>query len=223
MATILLIEDDKDLNLITKNFLENKGFTVITSFNGLDALTVYSENKIDLILSDIMMPLMDGYGVLKNIRKENKAIPFIFMTARTDKPSKELGYEMGLDDYIVKPFDLDELYYKINAILRRILIEETKDLKIGNLKINNDEHAVYINDELVSFTVREFDILYAMLKNPKKTYTRNHLMEEFWDYDSSTTSRTVDVYMAKIRDKCKDCDGFSIETVHGLGYKVVLK
>lgn len=222
MLKILLVEDDKDLNLLTSAYLKDAGHTVTSVFNGLDALDKVYEEKYDLVLSDIMMPLCDGFEMAKEIRKFNDEIPIIFMTARDDKPSKQLGYRVGIDDYLVKPVDFDELILKINAIARRLKLD-SKDLVVGNLKMNKEEHAAYINEEEINFSVREFDILYAMLSNPKKTFTRGKLMEDFWDYDSSATSRTVDVYLSKLRDKTKTCDGFEIQTVHGLGYKVVLK
>ena len=223
MLNILLVEDDKDLNMVTTSDLKEAGYQVKSVYNGLDALKVFEEEKFDLILSDIMMPLCDGYELAREIRSFNSEIPILFMSARDDKPSKQLGYKVGIDDYITKPFDLDELVFKINAIARRLNIGQSKNLIVGNFKMDKDEHMAYINDEEISLTVREFDILYKMLSYPKKTFTRSKLMEEFWDYDSSATSRTVDVYMAKLRDKTKVCDGFEIQTVHGLGYKVILK
>ena len=223
MIRILLLEDDKDLNMLTTSYLKSAGFLVTSVFNGLDGLNKFGEEKYDLIISDIMMPLCDGFEFAREIREFNKEVPIIFMTARDDKPSKQLGYKIGIDDYIVKPFDLDELILKINAIARRLKIYSSEDLIIGNLTMNKEERVVYINEEEVSFTVREFDILYCMLQFPKKIFTRGRLMEDFWGFDSSATSRTVDVYMAKLRDKTKNCDGFEIQTVHGLGYKVVFK
>lgn len=223
MLRILYVEDDHDLNMITTSYLKKSGYFVSSFANGLDAVNDIYENKYDIILTDIMMPLCDGFELARMVREFDKEIPIIFMTARDDKPSKQLGYKVGIDDYIVKPFDLDELILKLEAIARRLKIGMTEELVIGNLKMNNEEHTAYINDEELPLTVREFDILYHMLKFPKKTFTRGKLMEDFWDYDSSATSRTVDVYMAKIREKTKNCDGFEIQTVHGLGYKVVLK
>lgn len=223
MLRILYVEDDYDLNMITTSYLKKSGYFVSSFANGLDAVNDIYENKYDIILTDIMMPLCDGFELARMVREFDKEIPIIFMTARDDKPSKQLGYKVGIDDYIVKPFDLDELILKLEAIARRLKIGMTEELVIGNLKMNNEEHTAYINDEELPLTVREFDILYHMLKFPKKTFTRGKLMEDFWDYDSSATSRTVDVYMAKIREKTKNCDGFEIQTVHGLGYKVVLK
>ena len=222
MLRILLAEDDKDLNMLTTSYLQSSGHTVKSVFNGLDALKELEEAKYDLILSDIMMPLLDGYGLAREIRSFDSDIPIIFMSARDDKPSKQLGYKVGVDDYLTKPFDLDELILKINAIARRLKLDAKMELVIGNLVMNKEEHTAYIDNEEISLTVREFDILYCMLSYPKKTFTRSKLMEDFWDFDSSATSRTVDVYMAKLREKTKNCDGFEIQTVHGLGYKVVL-
>ena len=223
MIRILLAEDDKDLNEVVSSYLRAEGYEIDSVFNGLDALNKIYENKYDIVLSDIMMPLCDGYELARTIREENKSIPIIFMSARDDKPSKQIGYKAGIDDYITKPFDLDELVFKIKAIARRIDINTSSIIEIGNFKMDFDEHNAYINGNELSLTVREFDILYALLSNPKKTFTRSKLMEEFWDYDSSATSRTVDVYLSKLRDKTKECTGFEIQTVHGLGYKVVLK
>ena len=223
MIKILLVEDDKDLNFLTSSKLKSENYLVDCFYNGIDALKAFEEEHYDLILSDIMMPLCDGFELAKMVREINKDVPIIFMSARDDKPSKQIGYRIGIDDYITKPFDLDELVFKVKAIIRRLKIDSSAELVIGNFKMNKEEHTAYLDDNEVSLTVREFDILYAMLLNPKKTFTRSRLMEDFWDFDSSATSRTVDVYMAKIRDKTKECDGFEIVTVHGLGYKVVLR
>ena len=223
MVNILLAEDDKDLNLLTSTYLKKAGFNVVSVYNGLDALNKFYEEKFDLVLSDIMMPLCDGFELAKDIRSYDKVIPIIFLSARDDKPTKQMGYRIGVDDYITKPFDLDELVLKINAICRRLNINQIQEIVVGNLRMNNEERIAVVDDEELNLSVREFNILYHLLQNPKKTFTRGKLMEDFWDYDSSATSRTVDVYMAKLRDKTKNCNGFSIETVHGLGYKVILK
>ena len=223
MVNILLAEDDKDLNLLTSTYLKKAGFNVVAVYNGLDALNKFYEEKFDLVLSDIMMPLCDGFELAKDIRSYDKVIPIIFLSARDDKPTKQMGYRIGVDDYITKPFDLDELVLKINAICRRLNINQIQEIVVGNLRMNNEERIAVVDDEELNLSVREFNILYHLLQNPKKTFTRGKLMEDFWDYDSSATSRTVDVYMVKLRDKTKNCNGFSIETVHGLGYKVILK
>ncbi len=223
MIQILVVEDDKALNTIVSRYLGDNGFNCISAYDGEEALEKFYDLRPDFVISDIMMPKMDGYSLASAIRKENKEIPILFMSARDDKPSIQYGYHLEIDDYIVKPFDIDELVLKVKAIIRRSNIKKNNTLIIGNLRMDNEEHMAYIDDEELPLTVREFDILFKMLSNPKRTYTRGQLMEEFWDYDSSATSRTVDVYMVKIREKTNKCDGFSIVTVHGLGYKVVLK
>lgn len=223
MAKILIVEDDKQMNELVCSYLEGTGYEVTGCFNGLEALQFFQDQSFDLIISDIMMPQMDGFALVEKIRSQNSQIPIIFMSARDDKFSKQLGYKVGVDDYVVKPFDLDELVLKVGAILRRTTINDNQKLTIGNLTLDQEEHTAYVDDNELSLTVREFDLLFKLLSYPKKTFTRSQLMDEFWDYDSSATSRTVDVYMAKLRDKTSNCTGFEIVTVHGLGYKVVLK
>lgn len=223
MAKILVVEDDQDLNRIIIKSLRDRGYDVTSAVNGLDALEKTEGVKFDMILTDIMMPKMDGFELAESIRAVDREIPIVFMTAKDDKPSKMLGYSIGVDDYIVKPFDIDILIMKIGAILRRARIEAERELEIGNFRINSEERSASINGEEINLTVREFDILFKLLSYPRKTFTRSALMEEFWDYDSSATSRTVDVYMVKLREKTAAADGFEIQTVHGLGYKLVLK
>ena len=145
------------------------------------------------------------------------------MTALDDKASKQRGYKLGIDDYVAKPIDTDILILRVGALLRRANIERSRELTAGNLRMNMDEHTAYVDGEEMPLTVREFDLLYKLLSFPKRTFTRAQLMDEFWGYDASATSRTVDVYMAKLREKTAACSGFEIVTVHGLGYKAVLK
>ena len=223
MIKILVVEDDKDLNRFVSMSLSGSGYDVISAFDGVKALQEFENTKFDMVLTDIMMPNMDGFELAQNIRIFDKTTPIIFMTAKDDKPSKMLGYRIGIDDYVTKPFDIDVLILKINALLRRAKIESDKVINIGNFTMCKDEHVATLNGNELALTVREFDILFKFLSYPKKTFTRSQLMEEFWDYDSSATSRTVDVYVAKIREKTAGCDGFEIVTVHGLGYKVILK
>lgn len=223
MAKILIVEDDKELNNSVCDYFESSDFVVRKAYNGAEGLVEVQKGGIDIIISDIMMPVMDGFSFVEKVRETNPQIPIIFMTARDDKFSKQLGYKIGIDDYVVKPFDIDELVLKVGAILRRAKITTTEKLVVGNLSLDKEEHTAYLDGKELALTVREFDLLFKLLSYPKKTFTRSQLMEEFWDYDSSATSRTVDVYMAKLRDKTSTCTGFEIVTVHGLGYKVILK
>ena len=223
MLKILVAEDDRAMNGFVSSYLRDSGYEVKSCYDGEEALAAWSETAFALIISDIMMPKMDGFALAENIRVSDKSTPIIFMSAKDDKPSKMYGYKLGIDDYVTKPFDIDELMMKIAALLRRAKIQTEKQLCVGNFVMNSEEHTALVNGAELSLTVREFDLLFKLLSYPKKTFTRSALMEEFWDYDSSATSRTVDVYMAKIREKTAACNGFEILTVHGLGYKAVLK
>ena len=222
MIKILVAEDDKDLNRLVCTYLLNKGYEVCACLDGEKAIDEICKNEFSLVISDIMMPGADGYEVAKVLREKGQT-PLIFITAKEDKQSQLLGYGVGVDDYIIKPFDPDVLMLKVAALLRRAGIEESKELVVGNLVMKSEEYVASVDGEELSLSVREFNLLFKLLSYPKKTFTRSALMAEFWDYDSSATSRTVDVYMAKLRDKTSACDGFEILTVHGLGYKAVLK
>lgn len=220
---ILLAEDDAALNLLARNSLIDCGYDVTSVFDGKEALRQFAAQSFDMVISDVMMPYFDGFELAEIIRKSDKRIPILFMTALDDKASKQRGYGIGIDDYVAKPVDMDILVLRVGALLRRANIERARELTAGNLRMNMDEHTAYVDGEELPLTVREFDLLFKFLSFPKRTFTRTQLMEEFWDYDSSATSRTVDVYMAKLREKTSACNGFEIVTVHGLGYKAVLK
>ena len=223
MFKILIVEDDKDLNKTVCSFLNHSGYEAIGCLNANDAYDALVDNIIDLIVSDIMLPGTDGFEFATNVRELNEEIPIIFMTAKDDIASKQKGFRIGVDDYMVKPIDLDELFLRIGALLRRAKIAANRKLQIGSFVMDADEHTAYLNEEEIVLTNREFSILYKMLSYPKKTFTRTQLMDEFWDADTDTAPRAVDVYMTKLRAKLADCEDFKITTVHGLGYKVVLK
>ena len=223
MVKILVVDDDKAINSIVCNALSLGGYEACCKFNGVQALEAVESGTFDMIITDVMMPEMDGFELARRVRNYDKQIPILFMTALDDKPSKQLGYRLGIDDYVVKPFDCDLLLLRVGALLRRANIERSRELVAGNLRMNKDEHTAVCNGEEIALTVREFDILFKLLSFPKRIFTRSQLMEEFWDYDSSATSRTVDVYIVRLREKTAACDGFEIVTVHGLGYKAVIK
>lgn len=223
MFNILIVEDDKALNKSFCSFLSQHGYNTIGCLNAEDAFIALYETVFDIIISDIMMPDIDGFEFAKNVRKINDSIPILFVTARDDFTSKEKGYKIGIDDYMVKPIDLDELLLKIGAILRRAGINTSKVLTVGNFTMNLNEYTAYLNNEEISLTAREFSLLYKLLSYPKKAFTRSQLMDEFWEADTESGTRTVDVYMTKLRAKLADCDAFEIVTVRGLGYKAVLK
>ena len=223
MFKILVVEDDKDLNRTVCAFLNSSGYQATGCLNANDAYDAMYGTMFDLIVSDIMMPGIDGFEFAKTVRSLNENIPILFMTARDDFASKQRGYRIGVDDYMVKPIDLDELFLRIGALLRRAKIASSRTLAVGSFSMDMDEHTAMLGDEEISLTNREFNILYKLLSYPKKTFTRQQLMDEFWDADTETAPRAVDVYMTKLRSKLSRCEDFEIKTVHGLGYKAVIK
>ena len=223
MFRILVVEDDRELNRTVCSFLNQSGYEATGCLSANEAYDAMYETMFDLIVSDIMMPEIDGFEFAKTVRSLNNEIPILIMTARDDFASKQRGYRVGIDDYMVKPIDLDELFLRIGALLRREKIASSRKLEIGQFVMDADEHTAYLGDEEISLTNREFSILYKLLSYPKKTFTRTQLMDEFWDADTETAPRAVDVYMTKLRAKLADCTDFEIVTVHGLGYKAVLK
>jgi len=223
MFKILVVEDDRDLNRSVCSFLNHSGYEAVGCLNASDAYDAMYETMFNLIVSDIMMPEIDGFEFAKNVRTLNQEIPILFMTARDDLASKQRGFRIGVDDYMVKPIDLDELFLRIGALLRRAKIASSRKLEIGSFVMDADEFIAELDGDEISLTKREFNILYKLLSYPKKTFTRQQLMDEFWDADSETAPRAVDVYMTKLRQKLADCEDFEIKTVHGLGYKAVIK
>ena len=223
MFRILVVEDDKALNKSVCSFLNHSGYEATGCLNATDAYDAMYETMFDLIVSDIMMPGVDGFEFAQNVRALNQEIPILFMTARDDIASKQRGFRIGVDDYMVKPIDLDELFLRIGALLRRAKIASSRTLEVGSFIMDADEFIAELNGEEISLTKREFNILYKLLSYPKKTFTRQQLMDEFWDADTETAPRAVDVYMTKLRGKLAACEDFEIKTVHGLGYKAVIK
>ena len=223
MFKILVVEDDATLNRSVCAFLNMNGYEAAGCLNAAEAYDAMYETVFDLIVSDIMMPGIDGFEFIKSVRELNENIPVLFMTARDDMTAKQRGYHLGVDDYMVKPIDLDELLLRIGALLRRAKIAASRKLTVGSFVMDADEHTAYLDGEELALTAREFSLLYKLLSYPKKTFTRSQLMDEFWSADTASGPRTVDVYMTKLRSKLADCGDFEIVTVHGLGYKAVIK
>ena len=223
MFRILVVEDDRELNRSVCAFLEQRGYEALGCLGAEEAYDALYRGVFDLIISDIMMPEIDGFELVKTVRTLNENIPILFMTARDDLDAKQRGFRAGIDDYMVKPIDLDELYLRIGALLRRARIAASRRIELGEFLMDADEHTAYLRGEEIPLTSREFSLLYKLLSYPKKTFTRSQLMDEFWDPDTASGPRTVDVYMTKLRSKLAECDDFEIVTVHGLGYKAVIK
>lgn len=228
MINILVVEDDVKLNQIVCNYLNDSGYTAKGCLSANEAYDAMYNNMFELIISDIMMPGIDGFEFAESVRQVNKTIPILFMSAKDDLSSKQKGFRLGIDDYMVKPIELDEMILRVRALLRRANIEMDRKLTVGNLELDADALTAVINgsgnkSEEIQVTTREFNILYKLLSYPSKTFSRAQLMDMFWGVDSETSLRAVDVYVTKLRDKFIDCDGFKIVTVRGLGYKAVLQ
>ena len=222
MINILVLDDDAKLNQTICTYLNDSGFNAKGCLNANDAYDEMYNNLYELIISDIMMPEIDGFEFAESVRRINKRIPILFMSAKDDLNSKQKGFQLGIDDYMVKPVELQELLMRVRALLRRANIEMERKLIVGNLDMDADAMSATIDGEDVQVTTREFNILYKLLSYPKKTFSRAQLMDEFWGIESETSLRAVDVYVTKLRDKFSACDGFSIVTVRGIGYKAVL-
>ncbi|MBO4972403.1 MAG: response regulator transcription factor [Clostridia bacterium] len=223
MFKILVVDDDKALNRSVCFFLSQSGYEAVGCLSAEEAYDEMYKTVFDLIISDIMMPGTDGFEFAKTVRTLSNDIPILFMSARDDFAAKQRGFKIGIDDYVTKPVDLDEMLLRIGALLRRSKIAQSRRLEIGKFVMDADERTASLDGEEISLTAREFDLLYKLLSYPKKTFTRTQLMDEFWDVDTSAGTRTVDVYMTKLRSKLSACDSFEIQTVHGLGYKAVIK
>lgn len=223
MFRILVVEDDHELNRTVCAYLRQQDFDAVACLNAQEAYDALYGAIFDLIISDIMMPGEDGFAFAETVRALNQEIPILFMTARDDMAAKQRGFRLGIDDYMVKPIDLDELVLRIGALLRRARIAAMRKLEVGDLLLDADEHAAYLAGKEIPMTVREFNLLYKLLSYPKKAFTRSALMDEFWGMESNSGLRTVDVYIARLREKLAACDSIEIVTVHGMGYKAVLK
>ena len=223
MIRILVVDDDKDLNHLVCSYLNNSGFETKGCLNVQDAYDEMYSHLYDLIISDIMMPKIAGFEFAQTGRGLNQNIPILFLSARDDLSSKEKGFRLGIDDYMVKPVELAELEMRVRALLRRAHIAESKKLTVGNLTLDGDAMTASVGGEELALSTREFNILFKLLSYPNKTFSRAQLMDEFWGVDSDAGLRSVDVYITRLRDKTSVCTGFEIRTIRGIGYKAVLQ
>ena len=221
MVHVLVVEDDVRFNQIVCASLNAAGYAVQGCTNASEAFDALHDSGADIIISDIMMPGIDGFEFVEDVRRINKRIPILLMTARDDLSAKRQGFRAGIDDYMVKPIDLDELLLRIEALLRRARIEDEKRLTVGKTVLDAEEVSVYVDGTPVTLTLREFQITYKLLSYPRRTFSRAQLMDEFWSGETSTSLRAVDVYITRIREKFSGCEDFKIVTVHGPGYKAV--
>ena len=222
MLKILVVEDDENIRKLTSKNLSNNGFSIIECKNGQEAIDIFQNQHFDLIITDIMMPKIDGNELSLEIRKINKDIPIIMLTALESFNDKEKGFVSGADDYMVKPVDMKELILRVKALLRRYKIFSENKIEMNSIVLYSNTNTVKVNEENIELTKKEFLLLFKLLSNFNIIFTREQLMNEIWGYDSLSDDRTVDTHIKKLRERIT-CDDFEIITVRGLGYKAVKK
>lgn len=221
MIKILVVEDEPNLRVALQKTLEFEGYLVITANNGLEALEKFSSDQVDLIISDIMMPLLDGYDFIYQIRKVNQAIPILLLTALETINDKEKAFNLGSDDYLVKPLVMKELLLRVKALLRRHKINSEQIIVLKHTIIDFKTQTLKINNQVIELNNKEFQLLFKLLSNPETIYSREQLLNEVWGHDAFSMDRTVDTHISWLREKAPSPD-FEIITVWKLGYKVVI-
>ncbi|QWB95510.1 response regulator transcription factor [Mycoplasmatota bacterium] len=222
MLKILIAEDDLHIRTLLSKYLKHHGFEVIETKNGKEALTVFNHEHIDLLITDIMMPEVNGHRLSHRIRETHKSLPILMLTALDTYDEKEKGFLSGVDDYMVKPIDLNEMLLRINALLRRYEISKKKEIVFKHSCLNEENQELKVNGEIINLTGKSFSLLYKLLSYPNKIFTREQLMNQIWGYDSESYDRTVDTHIKKLRESVPMID-FEIITMRGLGYKAVIK
>ena len=219
MFHILISEDDHSLRTLMRAYLEQEGYKVYLAADGREALTILENTHIDLAICDLMMPFLDGFQLTEQLRQANFTLPILVVTAREGLEDKKRAFALGTDDYMVKPVDMNEMIWRVGALLRRAQIVNEHKLTIGNVVLDYDALTVTSEKETLELPRKEFYLLYKLLSYPKKIFTRQQLMDEIWGMDAKTDERTVDVHIKRLREKLGDLEEFKIITVRGLGYK----
>ena len=221
MFRILIAEDDRELNLLFQRVLTRNGYVAVGVANGREALRALDEGYFDLIISDIMMPQMDGYELVRSLREAGTEIPVMMITAKDAFDDMRQGFLSGTDDYMVKPVNVNEMVLRVGALLRRAQMTSERRQVIGGTVLDCDLVTVTCGGESIVLPQKEFMLLYKMVCFPGKIFTRQQLMDEIWGYDSETSSHTVDVHIGRLRERFRDNPDFRIVTMRGVGYKVV--
>lgn len=222
MVTILVVEDNDNARLLTEARLK-RYYNIVTAKDGEEALTIFYERPIDMIVADIMMPVMDGYEMLEALRSDNKDVPVLFLTAKSGFEDKKRGFDLGIDDYIMKPIDYEELLLRIKAILKRANISTKLKINIGKFEMDENNYSVMYNENAIELTKREFELLFKLLSYPNQVLTKMQILEDIWGYDSNSSEDTIKTHINRIRNKLKDINEFEIVSVKGLGYKAVVR
>ncbi|KOS03914.1 response regulator transcription factor [Paenibacillus polymyxa] len=216
MPTILVADDDANIRELVCLFLRNDGFATAEAADGKEALTVYATTHVDLVVLDIMMPIMDGWTLCKELRRANPDLPLLMLTARGETWEKVKGFELGIDDYLTKPFDPLELTVRVRALLKRYRIGTTQTIQFGNVILDRQTYKVMRGTE----SLKEFELLYKLAGTPGQVYTREQLIDQIWGIDYTGDDRTIDVHIKRLRERFATTPDFRIETVRGLGYRL---
>lgn len=223
MATILIVDDDRKICRLEDIYLRSEGFDTLVARDGFEALSIIGQKRVDLIVADILMPNLDGQGLLRALREHYIATPVLMMTSRSAFEDKKRLFECGADDYMVKPVDLEELVLRIRAILRRYNISNARQLRVGDTILDYSSLEVRAPDGTLTLPQKEFYLLFLLLSYPGRIFTRQELMDELWGTDTNTSPRTVDVHINRLRSRFAGREDFEISTIRGLGYKGVIK
>lgn len=221
MLNILIVEDEAAVRMLTRAKLRNE-YNILEAANGAQALELLDHEHIDLIIADIMMPQMDGYELVQALRGNGNMTPIIMLTAMNTYAHKKKGFATGIDDYMTKPIDYEELKWRISALLRRAKIANEKQINVGNLMFKADSLSAEIDGKTVELTEKESSLLYKLLSYPGIVFTKQQLMDEIWGYDSESDYSTIKTYISRLRNKLGECRGFELVSVRGLGYKAVI-
>ncbi len=223
MFQILVVEDDKELRDLFCTVLTDNGYTAVPADDGLSAFDILDNTYIDLVISDIMMPRMDGFELTKALRESGYTMPILIITAKESATDKREGFRLGTDDYMVKPIDVNEMVWRVEALLRRSQLVSQRKSKFGETEFNCDTLTISSHGETTELPQKEFYLLYKLITSPNRIFTRRQIMDDVWGPDSEADSHTLDVHISRLRERFKNNTDFEIVTVRGLGYKAVSK
>ena len=222
MFNILVVEDDKNLKKLIVTYLRKNNYNTFEASDGNEALDLIDKQYIDLVISDIMMPKMDGYELLSELRSAKYDLPIMLITAKSDISDKKKGFILGADDYMVKPIEMEEMILRVEALLKRVKSTNQQKIKIGDLIMDYNQRSIIKNGKIYNLAQKEFYLLYKLLSTPNTVFSRQDLIEEIWGLESESDYRTVDVHIKRIREKISDITEFEIVTVRGIGYKCII-
>ena len=223
MFQVLVVEDDKELRDLFCTVLNDNGYTALPAKDGIAAFDVLDSTYIDLVISDIMMPRMDGYELTRSLRNVGYTMPVLMITAKDSLADKREGFRVGTDDYMVKPIDVNEMLWRVEALLRRCQAVSQRKTRLGSTEFDCDTLMVTVNGVSSELPQKEFFLLYKLVDSPNRIFTRRQIMDDVWGVDSDADTHTLEVHISRLRDRFKDNPDFEIVTVRGLGYKAVKK